>query len=228
MLAPLQLASLSTTIVDAIARHGLLAVFALMLLDALLPVGGELTMLYGGVLAAGVVAGADLSLLGLHPHDGLQAYLLVVTAGTLGSLLGALGGWLIGVRGGEPLLERHGRWLHLGPERMDKARAWFARFGARAVLLGRLTPLVRSFISVPAGVLRAPLRPYALLTLLGSAIWCAVFAAVGWAVSGSWETADHAFRYGDYAVAAAVAGAAALLVARARRGRRATPAGAAR
>ncbi|MDO8186071.1 DedA family protein [Conexibacter sp. JD483] len=228
MLASLQLASLSTTVVDFIARHGLLAVFGLMLVDALLPVGGELTMLYGGVLAAGVVAGADLSLFGLHPHDGLQAYLAVVAAGTLGYLLGSLAGWLIGHRGGEPLLERHGRWLHLGPERMEKARAWFHRFGARAVFLGRLTPLVRSFISVPAGVLRAPLPSYTLLTSLGSLIWCAAFAGAGWAVSGNWETVHHAFRYADYAVVVALLGVAAYVVARARRARRTEPAGAGR
>lgn len=225
MLASPQLASLTTAVVDLIARHGLLAIFALMLVDALLPVGGELTMLYGGVLAAGVVAGADLSLLGFHPQDGLQAYLTVVAAGALGSLLGALLGWLIGRRGGEPLLERHGRWLHLGPERMERARAWFARFGGRAVLLGRLTPLVRSFISVPAGVLRAPLPSYTLLTLLGSVIWCAAFAGAGWAVSGSWETVHHGFRYADVAVVALLLCAGAWLVARARR---AAPVGAGR
>lgn len=228
MLASLQLASISAHVIDFIARHGLLAIFALMAVDALLPVGGELTMLYGGVLAAGVVAGADLSLFGLHPQDGLQAYLAVVAAGTLGYLLGALAGWLIGARGGEPLLERHGRWLHLSPERLAKAQRWFDRFGARAVFLGRLTPLVRSFISVPAGVFRSPLPSYTLLTAVGNGIWCALFAAAGWAVSDNWETVHHAFRYADYAVVLALAGAVAWLLVRARRTRRPATAGAGR
>lgn len=224
----LHLASISSQVVDFVARNGVLAVFALMALDALLPVGGELTMLYAGVIAAGVVAGADASVLGVHPQPGLEAYLVMVAAGTVGYLLGSLAGWEIGARGGHPLLERHGRWLHLPPQRVAKAQRWFDRFGTRAVFFGRLTPLVRSFISVPAGVFGTPLRPYTLLTALGGGIWCAAFAGLGWAVSGNWEQVHHAFRYADYAVVAAALAIVALLVYRARRGGNGNPAGAAR
>lgn len=222
----LPLASISGQLVDFVARHGVLAVFALMALDALLPVGGELTMLYAGVIAAGAVAGADVSVLGLHPHAGLPAYLTMVAAGTLGYLAGSLAGWALGARGGHPLLERHGRWLHLPPPRVARAQRWFDRFGERAVFLGRLTPLVRSFISVPAGVFGVPLRPYTLLTALGGAIWCAAFAGLGWAASGSWEQIHRAFRYVDALVVLAAAGTACWLYARARRQRRRGPAGA--
>lgn len=214
------IASISSQIVDVIAHHGLLAVFVLMAVDALLPAGGELTMLYGGVLAAGVVTGGDVSLLGLQPAAGLEAYLLVVLAGTLGSLAGALAGWLIGVRGGHAFLERHGRWFHLPPERVARAQRWFDRFGDRAVFLGRLTPLVRSFISIPAGVLNSPLGSYVALTLAASAIWCAGFAGLGWAASGHWESVHHALRYLDYLVLAALlAGAITVAVRVRRRGR---------
>ncbi|HST39351.1 MAG TPA: DedA family protein [Conexibacter sp.] len=213
----LHLASISGQLVDFVARHGVLAVFALMALDALLPVGGELTMLYAGVLAAGVVANADVTVLGFHPHAGLESYLVMVAAGTLGSLLGSLAGWTIGNRGGHPLLERHGRWLHLPPHRVARAQRWFDRFGARAVFLGRLTPLVRSFISVPAGVFRSPLPSYIVLTALGSLIWCAAFAGLGWAVSDNWEQVHHAFRYADYAVVLALACTVGWLLLRTRR-----------
>jgi membrane protein DedA with SNARE-associated domain len=218
----LQLASLSTALVDFVGRHGVPAVFALMAVDALLPVGGELTMLYAGVLAAGVVAGADVSLLGLDPQPGLPSYLLVVAAGTTGYLAGSLAGWAIGARGGQPLLERHGRWLHLPPHRLERAQRWFDRHGDGAVFLGRLTPLVRSFVSVPAGLFRVPLGRYTLLTALGGGLWCAAFAAAGWAVSDNWERVHHAFRYADYTVVAAAALAAVWLLARARRRRPAT------
>ena len=211
------LASISGQIVDFIAHNGVLAVFVLMAVDALLPVGGELTMLYAGVLAAGVVAGADTSVLGLQPSSGLEAYLIVVLAGTLGSLVGALVGWLIGARGGHPFLERHGRWVHLPPGRVARAQRWFERFGSRAVFLGRLTPLVRSFISIPAGVLNSPLGSYTVLTLAASAIWCAGFAAIGWAASGNWESIHHALRFADYFVVAALVAAGAYFVLRARR-----------
>lgn len=211
------IASVSSQIIDFIAQNGLLAVFVLMAVDALLPVGGELTMLYGGVLAAGVVAGANLALFGLQPADGLEAFVLVVLAGTLGSLLGAVIGWVIGVRGGHPFLERHGRWLHLPPARVARAQRWFDRFGARAVFLGRLTPLVRSFISIPAGVLNSPLRSYVVLTLAASAIWCAGFAGLGWAASGNWESVHHALRYLDYVVVVGLVAAGLSVGLRARR-----------
>ena len=72
-----------------------------------------------------------------------------VAAGTLGYLTGSLAGWAIGRAGGRPFIERHGRWLHLGPQRFRRAERWFARYGSAFVLFGRLTPLVRSFVSIP-------------------------------------------------------------------------------
>ncbi|HEY4278826.1 MAG TPA: DedA family protein [Conexibacter sp.] len=212
------LASITGQLVDSLAHHGAPAVFVLMAVDALLPIGGELIMLYAGVIAAGAVAGADVSLLGLHPTAGFAAFLVMVVAGTLGSLLGSIVGWLIGDRGGHPLLERHGRWLHLSPRRVARAQRWFDRFGSYAVFLGRLTPLVRSFIAIPAGVFRTPLGPYVVLTTLAGVIWCAVFAAVGWAVSDSWHQIHDAFRYVDVAVVVAVVGGIAYVAMRGRRG----------
>ncbi len=187
-------ASLTSAVEGLLTHHGALAVFAVMALDALLPVGGELTMLLAGVLAAGA--------LGAGGRTGLPEYLLLSTAGTLGYLLGALTGWEIGRRGGRELVVRHGRWLHLGPERFAKAETWFDRHGEKAVFLGRLTPLVRSFISIPAGVLGAPLKSYLALTAAGSAVWCFAFAGAGWALGDRWEQVHSAFRFADAAVVA--------------------------
>jgi membrane protein DedA with SNARE-associated domain len=197
---------------------GVYAVFALMAVDALLPVGGELVMLYAGALAAGALAGQSPALLGWHPATGLEAYVVVALAGTLGYLFGSLVGWAIGARGGRPLLERHGRRLHLGPANLDRAERWFARFGLWAVFVGRLTPLVRSFISIPAGVLGSPLAPYTVLTLAGSAIWCFGFAAAGWALGDGYERLHHTTRFADYVVVLAVLGGlGAMLVQHQRR-----------
>jgi membrane protein DedA with SNARE-associated domain len=207
------LASITSQTTGWIAQHGVYAVFALMALDALLPAGGELIMLYAGALAAGGVAGQHATLFGATLASGAQSYVVLALAGALGYLLGALVGWAIGARGGRPLIERHGRWLHVSPEAWRRAEAWFARYGPRAVLLGRLTPVVRSFISIPAGALGSPLGSYTLLTLLGSLVWCFALAAAGWAVGGSWSSIHHGFRYADYAAVAAavvVLGAAVL------------------
>ena len=215
-------ASVTGQLTNWIGQHGAYAVFAIMALDALLPVGGELTMLYAGALAAGAIAGQHPVLLGHQLQTGLESYVVLSFVGILGYLLGALIGWAIGRWGGHALLERHGRWLHLTPENVERADRWFERHGRAAVFLGRLTPVVRSFISIPAGTLESPLGPYTVLTLAGSAIWCFAFAGAGWALGSSYEQVHHAFRYVDIlavAVAGAVAALAALLVLRRRRTR---------
>jgi membrane protein DedA with SNARE-associated domain len=191
-----------------IGHHGAYAVMAIMALDALLPVGGELTMLYAGALAAGAIAGQHPILLGHHLQSGLESYVVLALAGTLGYLLGSLVGWGIGRWGGRSL------------ENLDRAERWFDRHGRAAVFLGRLTPVVRSFISIPAGALESPIGAYTMLTLAGSAIWCFGFAAVGWALGSSYERVHHAFRYVDVlAVAAAVATVVVLLALHRRRAR---------
>src|SRR5262245_56642297 len=132
------------------------------------------------------------------------AFVAVAVVGTHGYLTGSLVGWWIGRRGERPFLERHGRWLHLSPARMQRAERWFARWDDWAVFLGRVTPLARSFISIPAGAFRAPPRRYTVLILFGSALWAFAFAAVGYALGANWETFHHSFRYVEYAVAVAL------------------------
>jgi membrane protein DedA with SNARE-associated domain len=169
-------------------------------------------MAYGGALAGGAFAGQHVSLFGARIHHGVGAYLAVALAGTVGYVAGSLVGWAIGDYGGRPLLERRGRWFHLDAERLDRAEQWFERWGDWAVLLGRVTPVVRSFISIPAGVFRASLGRYTGLTLVGSAAWCFAIAGAGWALGSSWERFHRDFRYADYVVVLAVVVAAGWLV----------------
>ena len=205
------LSELSDAITSTIGDYGLYAVFWLMLIDAVLPAASELVMVYGGALAAGAFANQQVTLFGREIDDGWPAYVAIVLAGTIGYTLGSMGGWAIGFYGGRPYLERHGRWLHLSPAKLEKAERWFERWEDWAVFLGRLTPLVRSFVSVPAGVFEAPFWRYTWLTLAGSTIWCALFAGAGFAAGESWEDFHHAFRYVEYVVAAAILGGAAWL-----------------
>ena len=198
-----------------LAQYGVVAIFVLMAIDAVFPAASELVMVYGGALASGAlvhevhVFGANLS--------GLSAFLVVVAAGVLGYQLGAAFGWWVGIRGGRPYLERHGRWFHLSPERLDRAEEWFERYDAWAVLLGRMTPLVRSFVSIPAGVFESPFRRYNVLTLAGNTVWCVVFASIGWALGASWDTFHQDFRFVDYLVVLGAVVLVVLLVARFRR-----------
>jgi membrane protein DedA with SNARE-associated domain len=205
------LGGLTDALTTVVGDYGFYALFLLMFVDALLPAASEAVMVYGGAVAAGAFAGQSIVLFGWTLQPGFPAYLAVASAGTAGYTLGSLVGWWIGAHGGRPFVERHGRWLHLKEANLVKAERWFERWEDWAVFLGRITPVVRSFVSIPAGVFRAPFRRYSVLTLIGSAIWCFALAGVGWALGSRWEKFHHAFHYVDYAIVASIAAGIAFL-----------------
>jgi membrane protein DedA with SNARE-associated domain len=211
------LASVSSSLTSAIGDHGLYAVFVLMAIDAIFPVASELIMVYAGALAAGAFSEQHVTILGERIDTPFWAFLAMALAGTLGYLVGSIGGWAIGLYGGRPFLERRGRWLHLSHERLERAEGWFDRWAGWAVLVGRVTPVARSFVSIPAGVFRTPLVRYVVLTLIGSAAWAFALAGVGWAVGKSWETFHEDFRFVDYAVVGVIVALGVYLLVRKRR-----------
>jgi membrane protein DedA with SNARE-associated domain len=185
----------------AVGDAGIYAIFALMLLDAVFPAGSEIVMLYAGALAAGAfLPGSGVTLFGTEIESTAWAYVVVVAAGSIGYWAGSLLGWGIGRYGGHPLLEQHGRWLHVTPDNLARAEVWFAKRGDAAVFFGRLVPVVRSFISIPAGTLEMRLGPYATYTMLGSLLWCLGFAGAGLAVGEGWESFHEKSRYADYVI----------------------------
>jgi membrane protein DedA with SNARE-associated domain len=205
-----------------VGDHGLYAVFALMLIDAVLPAASELVMLYAGALAAGALAGHQVTFFGAEIESTPWAYVAMAGAGTVGYTLGSVLGWAIGLYGGRPYLERHGRWLHITPQKLDKAERWFERWGDWAVLVSRVTPVVRSFISIPAGIAEMRLGRYTVLTFLGTIPWCFGIAAAGLALGTGWERFHESFRYADYAVVGLIVAGVVAFVVRAmmRRARR--------
>jgi membrane protein DedA with SNARE-associated domain len=209
------LAGLSSSLTSQVASHGAYAVFVLMLIDAVFPAASELVMLYAGAVAAGVFSSAHhVSLVGAKLGFGVTAFIVMALAGTIGYLVGSLIGWAIGYYGGRPLLERRGRWLHLSADKLDRAERWFDRWENVGVFLGRITPVIRSFVSIPAGVFRVPLGPYIVLTAIGSAIWAFAIAGAGYGLGSSYERFHHDFRYAEYAIGAGVLLLAAYLVYR--------------
>jgi membrane protein DedA with SNARE-associated domain len=218
-------ASVSSSFTSAVGSHGVYAVFGLMAVDAVFPAFSELVMLYAGALAAGVFHSAHhISLFGASIGFGAGAFVVMALAGTLGYLVGSIVGWAIGLYGGRPLLESRGRWLHVTPQRLDRAERWFERWGNVGVLVGRITPIVRSFVSIPAGVLEMPLAPYTLLTAIVSAIWAFSIAGIGYGLGSSYRRFDHGFKYLEYLVIAGVVVIAAYLLARVTRRRASDPA----
>jgi len=211
---------LTDALTGVIGDAGVYAVFALMLVDAILPAGSEIVMLYAGALAAGAFPEHGVSLFSWEVESTAWGYVVMALAGTLGYWLGSLLGWAIGLYGGRPLLERHGRRLHITPANLDRAEAWFARYDQWAVLVSRIVPVVRSFISIPAGVFEMRLAPYALLTLLGTLPWCFGFAGAGLALGEGWERFHESSRYADYVIAGILVAAVAYLLLRLERRRR--------
>ena len=205
------LSELTELLTDLVGDYGLYAVFLLMLVDAVLPAASEPVMVFGGALASGALA-ADVVLFGNELEPGVSAYLGIALAGTVGYVIGSIGGWAIGRYGGRPFVERHQRLLHANPEKIAKADRWFERWGDAFVLTGRVLPLVRSFVAIPAGLGKMPLGRYTLLTIPGSAAWCFGFAGGGWLLGAHWERLHDAFRYVEYVVAVALVVAAAYAV----------------
>jgi membrane protein DedA with SNARE-associated domain len=212
-------AGVTSTLTSLIGDHGVYAVFLLMAIDAVFPAASELVMVYAGALAAGAFAGQHVDLFGSQISSHFWGFVVMASAGALGYLVGAIVGWAIGFYGGRPLLERHGGWFHLSGNKLERAERWFDRWDDLAVLLGRVAPVIRSFISIPAGVFRMPFWRYVVLTAVGSAIWAFALAGVGYGAGRSYERFHHDFSYVEYAVVALVVALAGYLVWRWRQSR---------
>jgi len=195
-----------------IASYGYLAIFVLMLAEsACIPVPSELIMTFGGALAAGAVPGTHLNLIG------------VILAGTAGNVAGSYIAWAVGRYGGQPALRRWGKRLRLREHDLDRAVAWFDRYGNKAVLIGRLLPVVRTFISLPAGIAGMPPLRFGIYTTLGCLPWTTALAVAGYAVGANWESIVTAFHGPSYIIAGIVLVAIVLAAWRYARRRRAEP-----
>jgi membrane protein DedA with SNARE-associated domain len=211
------LASLTSSVTSFVGDHGLYAVFVLMFFAAVLPTASELVMLYGGALASGAFASAHVTAFGHTIETPFWAYLAVVATGILANTLGALVGWKIGSAGGRPLLERHGRWLHVNSEKLDSAERRYHERGAPAVAAGFALPVVRSFVAIPAGIVRIELRRFVPFAVLGISAFCFVLAGIGWAVGSSYNSVHGDLRYIDIAAVLIAIGGLVLYLRRRRR-----------
>jgi membrane protein DedA with SNARE-associated domain len=189
-----------------ISQYGYLAVFVLMMAEsACIPVPSEVIMLFGGALAAGAVAGA-------HPLLGG-----IVAAGVLGSVAGSYLSWAVGRYAGQPAFRRWGRRVGIREHEIDRATAWFERHGPVAVLVGRVIPVIRTFISLPAGFADMPAGVFGLYTTLGTIPWTAALAIAGYAIGANWEQVANDFHGPTYVIAALVVIALVVLLVRRRR-----------
>jgi len=178
-------APLVNWVTEVIGSYGVWAVFILMVLEsACIPVPSEAIMLFGGFLAG----------------QGKTTLFAVIVAGVAGNLVGSWIAYWVGLKKGRDwALQWH--WLHITPERLDKADRWFDRYGSWAVLIARMLPIIRTFISFPAGVSRMPFWRFTILTVIGCIPWVTLLAWLGLLVGDNWEAVQHKLHYFDYAVA---------------------------
>ena len=172
--------SVTVWVVHFIEKLGYAGLFGGMSLQAtgFVPLPSEVMMSYGGYLA----------------YTKVLELWLVIAAGALGDLTGALVAYAIGYYGGRPLVERFGRLVFVRQAELERADKWFDRFGSRAVFICRLLPGIRAFASLPAGVARMHLAVFAGYTAAGAVIWCTAFASIGFALGKNWAALDPIFR----------------------------------
>ena len=187
---------------DFISSTGLPAVFFLMTLEsACLPVPSEAIMLFAG----SSVAAGDLTLFG------------VVAAGVLGNLVGSWIAYAVGYYGRLDLLEKN-KLIHISPRHLAWADTWFERYGSWTVFFSRMLPIIRTFISLPAGVAKMPFWRFSLFTAAGSIPWVLALALIGESVGANWEDWRHKLGYLDYAILLAIVVGVVYLIVKRRRG----------
>jgi membrane protein DedA with SNARE-associated domain len=194
----------ATWATDVVGDLGLAGIFLLMAPEsACIPIPSEATMLFAG----------------FNVSEGKYSLFAAVAVGSVANLVGSWIAYAIGYYGRIELLEKHGKALHVKPSHLQWADRWFERYGAPAVFFSRMLPLIRTFISLPAGVARMPFWKFSVLTLAGCVPWIFMLTFIGKQVGANWEDWKDSLHYVDYTVAALIVVGAVYLLVRWRRNR---------
>ena len=174
-------AVMTDQIASLLLEYGYAAIFVLMLLEsACIPIPSEVTMLFGGALTSAAFAGSGNEL----------SLIWVIVAGVSGNLVGSWLAYGVGVAGGRPMIDRYGRYLLIRPHEVDRAHTFFERRGDATVFVARLLPVVRTFISLPAGIAEMPFWKFTLFTTLGCIPFVTALAFLGHAAGENWPTVE--------------------------------------
>jgi membrane protein DedA with SNARE-associated domain len=185
---------------------GYLGVLVAMAIEsAMIPLPSELILPYAGFLVSDPSQIEPLT-------NGTWSYWIVVVVATIGNTLGSLVAYAIGAWGGRPFLERYGRYLLIRPHEIELAERFFDRYGAATAFFSRLLPIVRTFISFPAGVARMPLGTFIVYSTAGAFLWSMLLVFAGVQLGARWTDIRHALQPFDLAIAVAVVAAVALFI----------------
>lgn len=175
----MMLEALTDLILSFIGQWGYLAIFILMGLSSMcIPIPSEIVLLFAGYLA----------------FQGKLSMLGVVSSGALGNLIGAMVAYYVGLKGGRPLFLRYGKYVFVKERELRWAEHWFDRFGHETVFFGRMVPVIRAFISVPAGVAEMKLMKFTAYTILGILPWTIGLAYAGLILGQNWRTLTGYFQ----------------------------------
>jgi membrane protein DedA with SNARE-associated domain len=198
--------SFVTFATNVVGDLGLAGIFLLMLAEsACIPIPSEATMLFAGFSVT----------------QGHYSLFAITVAGVLGNLVGSWIAYAVGYYGRVELVERHAHKLHIKAEHVAWADRWFSRYGEATVFFTRLLPIIRTFISLPAGIARMPFVRFSAFTLLGCIPWVLLLGFIGDQVGHNWTQWKNSLRYVDYAMVAIALGAIAYWAVRWRTRRRA-------
>ncbi|HEY7590145.1 MAG TPA: DedA family protein [Candidatus Limnocylindrales bacterium] len=187
----------------AVGYAGVLVAMAIE--SAMIPLPSELILPYAGFLVSDP---SQLEPLTRGPWN----YWIVVVAATIGNTIGSVIGYFIGARGGRPFLERYGKYLLIRPHEIELADRFFQRYGAATAFFSRLLPIVRTFISFPAGVARMPLGTFIVYSTAGAFIWSMLLVYAGEQLGARWVDIRHALQPFDLAIAVIVVAGGLLFI----------------
>ena len=177
--------SLINAVIFVLDKTGYIGITAAMALEsACIPIPSEAILPFGGYLS----------------FTGRLNLLLIIVFGTLGGMLGSIGAYFLGRIGGRPLVEKYAEKLRLSRSHIEKSDYYFSKYGEKIVFFSRLLPIIRTFISLPAGISKMEVKKFIIYTLLGSSIWSIILGYAGYKMGQNWTIIRQWFHFADIAL----------------------------
>jgi len=176
---------ISSIVIYLITALGYLGIFVTMAMEsAALPIPSEIVMPFAGFVAS----------------QGHLDFWAIVIAGTLGNLVGSILLYYVGLKGGRPVLMRYGKYILVSEREIKIAEEWFRKFGSKVIFFSRMLPIVRTFVSLPAGAAKMDIKKFSFYTLVGSLPWNIALTYIGFVLGENWQQIEGAFRAFDLAI----------------------------
>jgi membrane protein DedA with SNARE-associated domain len=180
------LSAISSFAIDFIENTGYLGITVLMTLEsANIPIPSEIIMPFSGFIV----------------FLGGFSFWFVVLAGSFGNLLGSILGYALGYFGGRPFVKKYGKYFLISNEELEKSERWFSKYGSATTFFSRMLPIVRTFISTPAGIAKMDFKKFCIFTFLGAIPWSIFLTFIGLKLGENWQSVEVYFKRFDFVIA---------------------------